>query len=632
MDAKPKLLVVDDEAIIAASLQEKLKALGYDVPMIAGSAEEAVQMAGEIRPDLVLMDILLEGGPDGIEAAGRIRDRYGIPSVYLSAYSDDQTLKRAKLTEPYGYILKPVSDRELRIVVEIALYRNKSERALQLSEEKYRSLVQSAHDAIISADKQSIINYANEAAVRLFGYSTDELIGMHLIVLIPNALVLDYLFSDRGPTGRALEMVGAKKDGTTFPLELTLAHWKSAETAFYTAIVRDITERKHANDVSRKNAEMLEVNRAKDEFIAVISHELRTPLNAIYGWMRMLRDPRLPTAQRERGMDIIQRNVESQKKLIEDLLDVSRINAGKLVLNAHSLRIVPLIESAIEAIQPSATAKEINLELSVGTGEMAVYGDPDRLQQIVYNLLSNAIKFTPKGGKVLLKIQREGTHLSIMVSDTGIGIQPEFLPHIFERFRQADASITRLYKGLGLGLAIVRNLVELHGGAVEVKSEGLNKGATFTVKLPLAAVRPESQWRKHSPLEGSNEKRLENLRALVIEDENDSRDLLVTILKKEGAEVKSAGSVAEGLAVFDDFRPEVLVCDIGLPGQDGYSMIKAVRSKSRENGGETPAIALTAYSRPEDRIRAISSGFQTHICKPTDPDELIAAVAALVGR
>ncbi|HYG75134.1 MAG TPA: response regulator [Planctomycetota bacterium] len=630
MEPKSRILVVDDEAIIAASLQAKLKTMGYDVPETAGSAAEAIQKADALRPHLVLMDVRLEGGPDGIEAAHRIRQDFGIPAVFLSAYSDDETLKRATITEPFGYILKPVVDRELRIVIEIALYRSNAERALQLSEEKYRALVESASDAILSTKEDGTIEFANTAAVNLFGYFCDALIGADIEMLISNKSALNVLYLAGGTNGRAIEFNGTRKDGSTFPLELTLSKWNGPGRISFTATLRDISERKQSETIMRKNAEMLEANRLKDEFIAVVSHELRTPLTAIYGWVKIMRQRELGPQERARCLDVLERNVMSQKKLVDDLLDVSRAMSGKIVLNAQPLQILSVVQSAVQTVQPSAAEKNIAINWIVEPGELFVYGDYERLQQIFCNLLSNAIKFSPNGGEVRVSIKKVGSQVAISVADSGIGIDPDSLPYLFERFRQADASITRVYRGLGLGLAIVRGLVELHKGTVVAESEGTNRGATFTVKLPISVIRTSGSEAPGVAVEDVG-KQLQNVRILLIEDEQDSRDLLVTVLEQYGAVVSPAGNATEAFSKFDTFKPDVLVCDIGLPEEDGYAVIQKIRAKPRHSGGEIPALALTAYSRPEDKIRAIASGFHAHLGKPTDPDEFVKVVVGLLG-
>jgi signal transduction histidine kinase/ActR/RegA family two-component response regulator len=384
---------------------------------------------------------------------------------------------------------------------------------------------------------------------------------------------------------------------------------------------------------ARQEAE--EANRIKDEFLATLSHELRTPLNAILGWGQVLRAGKLHEAAADRALETIERNARAQAQLIADLLDISRIITGKLRLDFKPVELHRIIEAALDSAGPAADAKGIQLAVSLGALTNPVLGDGDRLQQVVWNLLSNAIKFTPHGGRVEVRLRELAPEAVIQVIDSGIGIRPEFLPHVFDRFRQAESSHTRSHGGLGLGLSIVQHLVELHGGTVEVESPGEGQGATFTVKLPLrlelAEELPLEQRPALSQVWGLPDL-LKDVRVLVVEDEADTRDLLVTALAQCGAEVVAAGSVPEALAAFDRVMPDVLVSDIGFPGEDGYSLIRKLRARAPSRGGRLPAVALTAYVREEDRRRALTAGFQTHLAKPVDPSELIMTVAQMAGR
>jgi signal transduction histidine kinase/CheY-like chemotaxis protein len=378
-----------------------------------------------------------------------------------------------------------------------------------------------------------------------------------------------------------------------------------------------------------------EANRLKDQFLATLSHELRTPLNAIVGWTRMLADGQLDPDTQARAVASIDRNARAQTKLIEDILDVSRIVSGKLHLNVRAVDLGALVQAGVDSVAHAAEAKEIRLESSVDPAAAAVSGDPDRLQQVLWNLLSNAIKFTPRGGRVSVRVTRPDSQVEIVVADDGIGIRPEFLPHVFERFRQADASSTRAHGGLGLGLAIVRHLVELHGGTVRTESPGEGKGATFRVLLPLATAEPRVAWgdaagrTARADLGGPN---LRGVRVLVVEDEQDSMELIRTALARLGAEVVAAGGTEEALARFDAAVPDVIVSDIEMPGHDGYELIRRIRARPPEHGGHVPAAALTAYARTEDRRQALLAGFQMHVAKPIEPEELVAVVASLAGK
>ncbi|HLM58582.1 MAG TPA: ATP-binding protein, partial [Pyrinomonadaceae bacterium] len=404
-------------------------------------------------------------------------------------------------------------------------------------------------------------------------------------------------------------------------------------------ISRDITERKRAEEsrleLAREQAaraEAEQANRMKDEFLATLSHELRTPLTAILGWSRMLADDQLDESQSAAAFEAIYRNARAQAQLIEDLLDVSRIITGKLRVEFRPVELASVVEAAVGVVRPAASAEGIQLQAVFEPGDNRVSGDPARLQQVVWNLLSNAVKFTPRGGRVQVRLGRSDSHAEIAVSDTGAGIAPEFLPHVFERFRQADMGTSRLHGGLGLGLAIVRHLVELHGGTVRAESEGEGRGATVTVRLPVTkadGAKPSEQaGAAPSPAPPS----LEGVKVLAVDDEADARNLLTEVLSRRGAEVLAASSAAEALGLLKTWRPHVLLSDIGMPYGDGYSLIRQVRALPEELGGRTPAAALTAYAGEEDRARALASGYHAHLSKPIEPDELSAVVARLAGR
>jgi PAS domain S-box-containing protein len=395
-------------------------------------------------------------------------------------------------------------------------------------------------------------------------------------------------------------------------------------------------------ELRRALREAEEANRLKDEFLATLSHELRTPLTAILGWARMLSGGQLDGASTARALTTIERNAQAQSQLIEDILDVSRVITGKLRLEVQPVNLAAVIESAINAVLPAADAKGIRLQRVLDTGASMVSGDPARLQQVIWNLLSNAIKFTPRGGRVQVKLERVNSHVEITVTDDGQGISPDILPYIFERFRQADSSTTRAHGGLGLGLAIVRHLVEMHGGTVRAESRGEDQGATFTIKLPLVVMRSFDMRRASDaervhptasadvPFDCPSE--LEGLRLLVVDDEADTRTLLKAVLERCGASVVAVASAGEALAALKETRPDVLISDLGMPEEDGYTLIKKVRALSPEDGGRTPSAALTAYARVEDRMKVLRAGFQIHIPKPVEPAELITVVANLAGR
>jgi PAS domain S-box-containing protein len=517
------------------------------------------------------------------------------------------------------------------------------------------ALIESADDAIISKTLKGIITSWNKGAERIFGYTANEIIGKPVLVLIPpdhhneEPAILAKIKS--GERIEHYETIRVTKDGRLINISLTVSPIKTPDGKIIGAskIARDITNLKQAEARMKEALEQAQIakaeaetaNRAKDEFLATLSHELRTPLNAILGWSKMMSDTRLDKNDQLRALETIQRNARIQAQLIDDILDVSRIISGKLKLKVRPLELSTIVESAVESVLPAAQAKEIRLQRVLDSGSSMISGDSNRLQQVIWNLLSNAVKFTPKGGRVQIRLERVNSHVEIIVTDTGIGISPKVLPFIFDRFRQADSATTRQHGGLGLGLAIVRHLVEMHGGSVEAESTGEGQGSTFTVRLPLIALRsidvaPENVERVH-PTEGKNvpfecTPELEGLHILVVDDEEDGRALVTTVLEKCGAQVTAVNSAPAALQALSEIRADILISDIGMPDEDGYSLIKKIRALSAEQGGQIPAAALTAYARVEDRMRVLRSGFQIHLPKPVEPAELVAVVTSLSGR
>jgi signal transduction histidine kinase len=379
-------------------------------------------------------------------------------------------------------------------------------------------------------------------------------------------------------------------------------------------------------------------NRSKDEFLAVLSHELRTPLNAILGWSEILRTGEPTRPELREGIEIIERNARSQARLVEDVLEVSRIICGKVRLNKRPLDLIAVIDAALSSVRLAANAKSIALRRMLDMQPVQVEGDADRLQQVVWNLLSNAIKFTPRMGSVTVTSRQVDHQVEVEVSDTGVGIKPDFLPFVFDRFRQSDASITRAHGGLGLGLSISRHLAEMHGGAISAASEGEGCGATFTVSLPLAtAPKPKKNHHPSGERQDAGEARstsspLENLRVLVVDDEPDSRRLVARLLSRVRAEVREAGSADEAFHLLEEWPAEVLISDIAMPGEDGYSLMRRVRASPLERLRNLPAAALTAFVRPEDKLHALEAGFQMHLSKPSEPAAILIAVASLAAR
>jgi signal transduction histidine kinase/CheY-like chemotaxis protein len=412
------------------------------------------------------------------------------------------------------------------------------------------------------------------------------------------------------------------------------------------SLVLDVTARKEAEEEraaslirerdARQHAE--EADRLKDEFLATLSHELRTPLTSILGWASMIRNGEVEGAAVTRAIETIERNARSQARLIDDLLDVSRIITGNLRLDLHPLNLAPIVEAAIDALRPTADVKGIQLRVETLSADCLVKGDPNRLRQVIWNLLSNAIKFTQRGGVVAVALKCSGGSVRLSVADTGEGISAEFLPYVFDRFRQAEGSISRKQGGLGLGLAVVRHLVELHGGSIHAESAGLGHGSLFTVDLPLAEERrdPARAEERKRELERRRSRRgsirLDGVHVLLVEDDEDSRKLLGTMLKRHGARVTATKSAAEAFRAVVSEAPDLLISDIGMPDEDGYEFIRKLRALPPEEGGRTPAIALTGYASRKDRELALEAGYQQHIAKPIEQTDMIAAIAALIGR
>ncbi|HEV3211722.1 MAG TPA: PAS domain S-box protein [Chthoniobacterales bacterium] len=528
------------------------------------------------------------------------------------------------------------------------------------------AIVDSSDDAIIGKDLNGIITSWNQGAERIFGYSAEEMIGASIMRLIPperqgeEEEILSCL--KRGERFEHFETVRITKEGRQLHVSLTISPIKDANGRVVGAskIARDITDRKLSEEALREaqkvaeaaNADrqrLLESERAarseaeranhmKDEFLATLSHELRTPLNAVLGWAAALRAGHSLTEELEQGLETIERNARIQAQIIEDLLDMSRIISGKVRLDVQRVDLPTVVAEAIDTVSASASAKGVRLQAIIDPLNAPVTGDPNRLQQVFWNLLSNAIKFTPKGGRVQVLLERVDSHVEVSVIDTGEGISPEFLPYIFNRFQQADASTTRRHGGLGLGLAIVKQLVELHGGSVRVKSSGIGKGTTFIVSLPVTVLHPlQEPWERGHPQSKPRDLpsipaiSLDNVSVLVIDDELDARNLLKLLLESAGAVVYLASSAEQGMEHLLTKSMDVLICDIGMPDVDGYSLMRRIRALDDGQKSQVAAVALTAYARLEDRTEAMRAGFQNHLPKPVEPAELLAVVHSLAN-
>ncbi|AUX41619.1 two-component hybrid sensor and regulator [Sorangium cellulosum] len=530
-----------------------------------------------------------------------------------------------------------------------------AERALRESEERYRVIISALEEGITLQDAAGVIRTANASAERILGMSLDELVGSttygpFLRMLredgspFPHEMLPANLALRTGEPQSGVTLGVERRDGTIFWLSVNARPLHTADGAIAGVVTSffDVTARRRAEEerqsllsaaqAARREAEA--ASQLKDEFLATMSHELRTPLTAVLGWIRMLRTGKLSEDRREKALETVERNAQAQAQLVDDLLDISRIMAGKLRLDVQPIELAAVMEAALEVVRPAADAKGVRLEPLLDPGVGAVSGDAGRLQQVVWNLLSNAVKFTSRGGVVRVRLERVDASAEVVVSDTGQGIDPAFLPYVFEQFRQADSGTTRKHGGLGLGLTIVKSLVEMHGGTAHATSEGRGRGATFTVRLPLTAPSQRlGQRRRQSGLElpSGIEPRpeLDRLNILVVDDEEDTRELVAAMLEQCGAHVTAVASTAEALAALRALQPDVLVSDIAIPGEDGYELIRKVRALPARGGGRTPAVALTAYARTEDRMRALRAGFNTHVPKPIDPAELLAVIANL---
>ncbi len=538
--------------------------------------------------------------------------------------------------------------------------RRQQEEALRQSEERFRLLVEGVSDyAIFMLDPNGYVMTWNIGAERIKGYKSHEIIGQHFSKFYPPDVVEggwpQHELQVATETGRFVdEGWRIRKDGTKFWANVTITSLRdeSGRLRGFAKLTRDLSERKRTEAREADESQLdglLEAERSariaaqraahiKDEFLATLSHELRTPLSAILGWTQILRKQGVPKPEDfHRAMEIIERNTRAQTQLIEDLLDLSRVMSGRIRLDVQQIAMIDVVREAVESAEPTAQTKAVRLESILDPRAGIVSGDPARLQQIFWNLLSNAIKFTPKGGKVQVLLQRINSHIEFSVSDNGIGIPASFLPHVFDRFSQKDGSTARSYGGLGLGLAISKQLVELHGGTLQAKSPGEGQGATFIIHLPLTILEAEAESanRVHPTYPVTEEQgtlpNLTGIHTLVVDDEADARDLIQRVLQEQGATVSVASGGEEALRIMETLEPDALVSDIGMPNMDGYQLMRRIRA-TEPKGRRLPALALTAFARAEDRKRALLAGYQSHVTKPIDMAELVIVVAGLVGR
>ena len=540
------------------------------------------------------------------------------------------------------------------------------ERSSRQREAEHEAVMLNMGEGLYTVDTRGLVTFINPAGERLFGWTSAELLGrkMHDVTHYKRADGTPFPADEcaglrvlrDGATLTGHEDTFIRKDGSFLPVV-----YSSSRVVFdgnvvgLVVVFRDVTRQKQAADEreellsvaerARREAEAAAAaehaarraaeaaSNAKDAFLATISHELRTPLSPILAWARMLRKGNVHPEKSARALEVIERCAQTQAQLVEELLDVSRIVSGKMRLEVRPVMLAPVIEKAVEIVRPAADAKGVRLQVVLDTEVGAVLGDAERLQQVTWNLIANAVKFTAKGGRVQVVLERVNSHVEIAVSDSGQGIAPEFLPHVFERFEQADVGTSRAHGGLGLGLAIVRHIVEAHGGTVHAESPGVGEGAVFTVKLPLMVARTAGEVDRRHPTapagtDGDGLPRLDGLRLLVVDDEPDSNEVVKELLSSCGAEVRVAASAEQAREILGRWKPDMVVSDVGMPSEDGYAFIARLRATDG-HASRLPAVALTAYASREDKIRLLSAGFQAHVPKPIDPGELVTVIANL---
>jgi PAS domain S-box-containing protein len=668
---KPFVLEVNNDVTELKRKERELSESRAQLENLIGSAMDAIITVNEDQR-IVLFNAAAEKMflCSSKDVIGESLDRF-IPNRFRAAHAEHiRAFSQTNVTSRYMGALGAISGirsdgEEFRIEASISQAELTGRRLFTVilrditgrerAEERFRLAVESAPNAMVMVGDNGKIILINSQTERLFGYPREELIGQSIEVLVPERFRgkhpryrTDFSREPQvRPMGAGRDLFGLRKDGSEVPIEIGLNPIETEAGTLVLSSIVDITERKRSEQErerllaleqkARRQAE--EANRLKDDFLATVSHELRTPLTTMLGYAKLLRTGMLNEAESARALEAIERNTNTQTQIVNDILEVSRIITGKLRLDARQIKPVEAIEAAIEAVRPAIEAKRISLKCSLDPSAGPIMGDPDRLQQIAWNLLSNAVKFTSQGGSIDVRLQRKTNCVQLDVTDTGVGIASEFLPFAFDRFSQADSSTTRSFGGLGLGLAIVRHLVELHGGTVKVLSAGKDQGATFTVTLPLVVkdanvARLENAGRAlvgggNQPLGDNIYPMLDGLKLLVVDDDKDTREMVTMIFKRCGSDVRAAANAREAMETFNGWRPEVMVCDIGMPDEDGYSLIRRVRAAESNGAVPTPAVALTGYARSEDRARVLAAGYQLHIAKPIDPIELANAISKL---
>ncbi|MGD1861225.1 MAG: response regulator [Leptolyngbyaceae cyanobacterium] len=642
-----QIIFLEDDPVDCELIEATLKNGGIEGEFIRiNNRREFLESLNQRQPDLILADYVLPrfDGLEALEITKNICPQ--VPFILVSGVLGEEQAIEAMKQGAADYVLKqrlerllPATQRAIRESRE-RQERQRVEIALKQTDDLLRAIVDESPVGIITLGRDRRVMTWNTAAEKLYGWSADAVVDLSLPT-IPKSqqAACDFYFNQvwQGRTVSNQECQHLRQDGTLIDVGLSMAPLHDANDTIYGAVmvVRNITERKRT-EAQRLNLLEQEViaqeavesaNLLKDEFLAVLSHELRTPLNAIVGWIKLIQRGNVKPAVLQKALATIERNAIAQTQLVEDLLDISCIMQGQISLHIQSVDVNVLIRATIDTLRPAIEAKSIHVSHDLALDVGLIAADLNRLQQVVWNLLSNAIKFTPASGHVRISSKVVEGRLQIQIADSGIGIAPNFLPHIFDYFRQADSSFTRSQGGLGLGLAITRRLVELHGGTIHSESPGPNQGTTFTVNFPRRTAPADSQINSMPAVTMAN---LQGIKVLVVDDEADSRELIAVVLEQAGAQIERAESAQAGLAVLENFQPHLIISDIGMPEIDGYDFLRMARSSDNRRLSDVPAIALTAYAREEDRQQASIAGYQTHIAKPFDIQELVNVVYQLI--
>ncbi|MEH2287824.1 hybrid sensor histidine kinase/response regulator [Nostoc sp.] len=648
------ILHIDDNEANRYVVSRILQNAGFGVQE-APTGAAGLKAVANFQPDLVILDVQL---PDisGFEVCRQIKanpETAFIPVLHLSAsFVQSQDKAEGLDSGADAYLAQPVEPIELLATVRSLLRIRRAEEAALSSAREWQTTFDSMKDGVSLVDSEGIILRCNRAMIKLFGKPSHEILGCaHHELMGAELGIGDGACFRRAKETHQRQRLELQSQERWFAktIDPVLDEHGTLTGAVFT--LSDITERKRAEALLQEQNDRLnqlmislqqqteqaqQANRIKDEFLAVLSHELRSPLNPILGWARILQKSHQDAAKTQYALETIERNAKLQAQLIEDLLDVSRILQGKLSLNTLPVGLTFAIKAALETVRLAAEAKSIQIQTIFEPNVGQVLGDSGRLQQVIWNLLSNAIKFTSQGGRVEVRLEsindQVDTHpteyTQITVSDTGRGISSDFLPYVFDYFRQADGTTTRKFGGLGLGLAIVRHLVELHGGTIQAASPGEGQGAVFTVKLPLLAA---SKLNQDNTADGDrSDFNLNGLQALLVDDNKDSREFIAFVLEQYGAQVTEADSAHDALNSLEQAKFDLLISDIGMPDMDGYTLIRQIRNQSPDRGGEIPAIAVTAYAGEIDRQQALAAGFQQHISKPIELEVLIQAILTIV--